>query len=83
MRQSNTSYRNISFDRSRARYRVEMRMSALGSRTARVPTLVEALKLRDSWTVERNLLLQQKLIEKTAAIPVFSIAHGAVYVRFD
>jgi hypothetical protein len=83
MRQSNTSERNISFDRSRSRFRVEMRFANSGSRTARVGTLIEAIALRDTWSIERDQILKQALIAKTASVPVFSITHGEVYVHFD
>ena len=60
-----------------------MRFSNSGSRTARVPTLVEAIALRDTWSIERDQLLKQAMIAKTATVPVFSIEHGEVYVEFD
>jgi hypothetical protein len=83
MRQSNTSERNISYDKTRARFRVEMRFANSGSRTARVPTLVEAVALRDTWSIERDQLLKEAMIAKTASVPVFSIEHGEVFVEFD
>ena len=83
MRQSNTSERNISWDRTRSRFRVEMRFANSGSRTARVPTLAEAIALRDTWSIERDQLLKEAMIQKTAAAPVFSIEHGEVFVEFD
>ena len=83
MRQSNTSERNISFDKTRSRFRVEMRFANSGSRTARVPTLAEAIALRNTWSIERDQLLKEAMIAKTATVPVFSITHGEVFVEFD
>ena len=60
-----------------------MRFANSGSRTARVPTLVEAIALRDTWSIERDQLLKEAMLEKTAAVPVFSIVHGEVFVEFD
>ena len=60
-----------------------MRFSNSGSRTARVTTLEEAITLRDTWSIERDQLLKEAMIQKTAAVPVFSIEHGEVYVEFD
>ena len=48
-----------------------------------MPTLVEAIALRDTWSIERDQLLKQAMIAKTATVPVFSIEHGEVYVEFD
>jgi hypothetical protein len=59
-----------------------MRFANSGSRTARVPTLVEAIALRDTWSIERDQL-KEAMLEKTAAVPVFSIVHGEVFVKFD
>ena len=83
MRQSNTKYKNISYDKTRSRYRVEMRFANSGSRTARVTTLVEAIALRDTWSIERDQLLKEAMQERTAAVPTFSIEHGEVFVEFD
>ena len=83
MRQSNTQYKNISYDKTRSRYRVEMRFSNSGSRTARVTSLAEAITLRDTWSIERDQLLKEAMLQKTGAVPVFSIEHGEVYVEFD
>ena len=83
MRQSNTKYKNISYDKTRSRYRVEMRFANSGSRTARVTTLVEAIALRDTWSIERDQLLKEAMLERTAAVPTFSIEHGEVFVEFD
>ena len=83
MRQSNTQERNISWDRTRSRFRVEMRFANSGSRTARVGTLVEAVALRDTWSIERDQLLKEAMLDKTAAVPVFHITHGEVFVHFD
>jgi hypothetical protein len=83
MRQSNTAHKNISFDRSRLRYRVEMRFANAGSRTARVGTLDEAIALRNTWSIERDQLLKEAMLEKTVAQPVFSIEHRKVVLRFD
>ena len=83
MRQSNTNHRNVSFDRTRGRYRVEMRFANSGSRTARVATLEEAIALRNTWAIERDQLLKEAMLERTATVPTFSIEHGEVFVEFD
>ena len=83
MRQSNTKFKNISYDKTRSRYRVEMRFANSGSRTARVTTLVEAIALRNTWSIERDQLLKEALLERAAAVPTFSIEHREVLVEFD
>ena len=46
MRISNTNYKNISFDKARCRYRIEMRIGKL-PRTARVKDLESAIIIRN------------------------------------
>jgi hypothetical protein len=60
-----------------------MRFSNSGSRTARVTSLEEAITLRDTWSIERDQLLKEAMLQNTVAVPVFSIEHGEVYVEFD
>jgi hypothetical protein len=60
-----------------------MRFSNSGSRTARVTSLEEAITLRDTGSIERDQLLKEAMLQKTVAVPVFSIEHGEVYVEFD
>jgi hypothetical protein len=60
-----------------------MRFSNSGSRTARVTSPEEAKTLRDTWSIERDQLLKEAMIQKTAAVPTFSIEHGEVFVEFD
>ena len=84
MRVSNTNEKNITYDSKRRRYRVEMRVGSLGSRTARLETLAEAVVLRDVWAAERDQIVRNDK-ENTAftEAPTFSIEHKPVLVYFD
>jgi len=48
MRISNTNYKNTSYDKARARCRIEMRIGKL-PRTARVKDLESAIIIRNEW----------------------------------
>ena len=63
MRISNTNYKNISYDKARGRYRIEMRIGKL-PRTARVKDLQSAILIRDEWLIERNHLNAELAAEK-------------------
>ena len=84
MRVSNTNEKNITYDSKRRRYRVEMRVGSLGSRTARLETLAEAIVLRDVWAAERDQIVRN---DKESTVypdaPVFSIEYKPVLVHFD
>ena len=81
MRQSNTGEKNITYDASRNRFRVEMRVGKL-SRTARCKTLEAALEVRNGWQAEREELAaaQQVVASEKAG---FSIDHRKVEIAFD
>ena len=84
MRISNTAEKNITFDCSRKRYRVEMRIASIGSRTARVRTLEAAVALRDQWAAERDgILASTKAQEQQLSRPAFSIEVKPVVLHFD
>jgi hypothetical protein len=82
MRVSNTNEKNITYDSKRGRYRVEMRVGSLGSRTARLETLAEAIVLRDAWAGERDRIVRNDK-ESIPDSPVFSIEYKPVLVHFD
>lgn len=83
-RVSNTNESNICLDRARNKYRIEMRQGSRGSRTARVSTLAEAIKIRDQWLIERNeILAQDKAAKMAIESPGFSITRGEYVVTFD
>ena len=81
MRQSNTGEKNITFDASRNRFRVEMRVGKV-SRTARCKTLEAALEVRNGWQSERDELAAS--VQTASAEPSgFLIEHKQVEVKFD
>lgn len=83
-RVSNTNESNICLDKARNKYRIEMRQGSRGSRTARVDTLAEAIKIRDQWLIERDEILAKDKAERMALeSPGFSITRGDYTVTFD
>ena len=87
MRVSNTKERNITYDKSRSRYRIEMRCGGKHntiSRTARVKTLEEAIKIRDDWAAQRQEASKKaKEAQKAAETPAFNIEKKPVTITFD
>jgi len=81
MRQSNTGEKNITYDASRNRFRVEMRVGKV-SRTARCKTLEAALEVRNGWQAERDEMAAVAQAA-TSEHPGFVIEHRPVEVTFD
>jgi len=84
---SNTGYTNISFDVSRNRFRCEMRVGGV-SRTARVTTIEEALIVREQWSAERALLIQEaggstSAVKVSKSSPSIEIIYKECTVSFD
>ena len=83
MRISNTNYKNISYDKARGRYRIEMRIGKL-PRTARVKDLQSAILIRDEWLIERNHLNAELAAEKIKLNqPEFEIIKKETIIYFD
>ena len=83
MRISNTNYKNISFDKARCRYRIEMRIGKL-TRTARVKDLESAIIIRNEWLIERNVLNAEIAAEKIKLNkPEFEIIKKPTIIYFD
>jgi plasmid stabilization system protein ParE len=61
--------RYISYDASRKKYRVELRISKGKSVSKRVDTLEEARELRGRWLKEREALAQQPASEQNREEP--------------
>lgn len=81
MRQSNTGERNITYDASRNRFRVEMRVGKV-SRTARCKDMAAALEVRNGWQAERDELAAAAQVASSEH-PGFVIEHRSVEVKFD
>ena len=83
MRISNTNYKNISFDKARSRYRIEMRIGKT-PRTARVNDLESAIIIRNKWLIERNILNAEIAAEKKIKNkPIFTIVRKPTLIYFD
>ena len=83
MRISNTNYKNISYDKARSRYRIEMRIEKL-PRTARVKDLESAIIIRNEWLIERNILNAEIAAEKIKSNkPEFAIIRQQTLIYFD
>jgi hypothetical protein len=72
MRISNTNYKNISFDKARSRYRIEMRIGKF-PRTARVKDLESAIIIRNEWLIERNILNAELAAEKIKSEHIYEL----------
>ena len=54
------------------------------SRTCRVVTLAEAIKIRDTWLSERELIISKEKEQRLKArTPKFYITPGEVFVLFN
>ena len=73
--------KNISFDRTRNVFRVEMRVLPKHNRTRRVRTLEEACALREHWAKERDALREERGPEEKTA--KFSVHKKPVTLTFD
>ena len=83
-RTPNTNEPNICYDKSRQKFRIEMRLGSQGSRTARVDKLSQAVEIRDKWLAEREQVLAKDKAERLAnETPGFSIVPGDYVLNFD
>ena len=77
MSTNKTGYSNITYDKPRDKYRIELRRGGV-SMSARADTLPEALAVREQWLTDHP-----RAPSSAAPRPKFSIVHEIQVLLFD